>query len=296
MPRLRCLLVAIWPSVAQAQSGPELHVQSISGLSIEAVDGVSAESIDTRLSVFATGFSTPLPPLLLLEERWAVVPLVDLEYTRLRFEGAPLPEAEDHDLFRARLGVLNVLQLSDELGIVALVQPGLYSDLGGPLSTDDLGVTALALGSWSFSDTLSVGAGAGYVLFFGRPRWTPFGQMRLDGERLQVDVLLPRMATAWWRAAGPLWLGAEAEIDGGFYRLHPDSTDAVQAVFQEYSRSRVGLGARMLVKDKLVLELTGAVVPRTRATVYVDADNPLFEYELGPGWSVVGQVSLDLGQ
>lgn len=296
MPHLLCLLTAAWTSVAHAQGGPEIHAQSISGLSVEAVNEESTQSLETSLDIVAVGFSTPLPPLKLVPERWVVIALADFEYTRLRFEGARLPTAEDHDLYRARLGLLNLAQISDKLGVVALVQPGFYSDFGGPLSTDDVGLTALVLGSWTFSASLSAGLGGGYVLFFGRPRWVPFGQLQLDRDRVQVDVLLPRVATVWWNAAGPLWLGAEAEIDGGFYRLHPDNTDALQAVFQEYSRSRAGLGARLRVRDKLIFELTGAVIPQTRATLYLDADSDLLDYELSPGWSVVGQISLDLGQ
>lgn len=186
--------------------------------------------------------------------------------------------------------------LAERWTALALVQPGLLTDFGGPLSGDDVGVSALALGSWEANDSLSLGAGAGYVWFFGRPRWTPFGQLQLDRERFLIDVLLPRTATAWWNAAGPLWLGAEAEIDGGFFRLHPEPGDRVEAVFPVYSRSRAGMGARLKVRDKLVFELTGSVIPQTRATVYLDADTALFDLALSPGWSVVGQISLEPGE
>lgn len=292
MPPRSLLLMALWPTAARAQGGPEVHVQHTSGMSVEAINGTPLASADTRLGVSSAGLSTPLPPLRLFEQRWAVIPVADFEYTRLRVEGASLTAALDHDLYRARVGLLNVVQATAKLGFVALVQPGFYTDFGGRLSTDDVGLTALALGTWAASESLSLGVGGGYVLFFGRPRWVPFGQVEVGGDRVEIDVLLPRVATAWWNAAGPVWVGAEAEIDGGFYRLHPDAADEIQAVFQEYSRSRVGVGARVQVRDALIFELVGAVTPRTRATVYVDADTPLFDYELSPGWTVAGQVSL----
>jgi hypothetical protein len=283
MPLLPSLWITLGSAVARAQGGPEVHAESLGGLSVEAVNGRSTASVDTRLAVHAVGFSTPMPPLRVFDGRWAVVPLIDFEYTRLRLEGAELPSSADHDLFRARVGVLNIVELTEAVDLAALVQPGLYSDFGGPLSAEDVGWTALALGSWAVSGSLSVGAGAGYVQFFGRPRWTPFGQLQLDRDRLQIDALLPRTAEIWWRAAGAGWLGAVAAIDGGFYRIHPSSTEAVQAVFQEYSRSRAGLGARLVVRERLLVELTGAVIPKTRATVYLDADTSLFAYELSPG-------------
>lgn len=290
------LWVALGWAVAHAQGGPEVHAESLRGLSVASVNDRAVGSVDTRAAVDAVGFSTPLPPLKPVDGRWMVVPLLDFEYTRLRFDGAGLPAAADHDLFRARVGLLNVVEVFEALELAAMVQPGLYSDFGGPLSADDVGWTALALGSWSVSGSrsgsLSIGAGAGYVQFFGRPRWTALGQLKLDRERLQIDALLPRTAALWWRATGPWWLGAEAELDGGFYRVHPSESDAVQAVFQEYSRARAGLGARLVLRDRLQITLSGAVIPQTRATVYRDADTALFAYALSPGWSVGGQLSL----
>jgi hypothetical protein len=37
-------------------------------------------------------------------------------------------------------------------------------------------------------------------------------------------------------------------------------------------------------------------VSEPRATVYLDADTALFDYELSPGGSVGGQIRLDLDQ
>jgi hypothetical protein len=289
--------LALLATAAAQEAGPQLYTQALGGLGLRSVNGVGLSHLDARLSVTNLGISSPLPPLRLVEARWALVPLVDAEWARLRFDGSLPGTVDDRDLYRARVGLANTFDLTQRVGVVAFVQLGLYSDLGGPLSGDDLGLSVMGLGSWAVSDAWSLGAGAGYVWVFGRPRWAPIVQAAAGLDRVEIDVLLPRSAELWWNASGAVWLGGGAELDGGFYRLHPDRSAAPgqEGLFQEYSRLDLGGGVRWKGRDTLILELTGALVPRVVASTWRDADTELLEVRLSPGWSVAGQVALDLG-
>jgi hypothetical protein len=291
------LMVVLGSLAAWAQSGPEVHVQHIGGMSVQSVNEVEVpEGADTALSITAAGFTVPLVPIRLVDDHWVMVFLADFEVSRLRFEGDLSAGVDNRDLYQVRLAYVNAVQVTDRLGAMLLVQPGLYTDFGGGMTSDDVGVALSGLGTWDVSDTFTTGLGAGYIWVFGRPRWAPLLQLDVHRERLLVDVLLPRGASMWWNAKGRLWLGAEAELDGGFYRVHAEDTDQAHALFQEYSRQRIGGGARLKLKDKLIVELTGSVVPWTVVSTWEDADTELFELTLSPGWSVVGQITLDVGR
>lgn len=278
---------------AAAQSGPEVHFERLSGVGVQSINDIEPpDGAATDLSVWSTGLSTPLPPATPVPDRWVIVPLVDFEFTRLRFAGDAAELLQDRDLYRVRIGVLNMVQATDRLGVLALVQPGLYSDFGGSLSGDDVGFAAMGLGTWAFSDRTSAGLGAGYVLFFGRPRVVPLGQLKVVRDRVEVDVILPRTASTWWNAHGPAWLGLEASIDGGFYRVHTEHPLAPDAVFQEYSRTDLGGGLQLRLRDKLVVEVTGAAVTRTSVTAYENKNTALVELVLDPGWRVGAQLTV----
>jgi len=293
------MLMLLAPLAAMAAAGPEVHGVVMPRSGVRPIDRVPVDTTGMGVSVQAWGLSTPTPPLTLVRDRWRLANLFAFEHTSLRTDDAPdflATPTGRQDLYRAQWSLVSVWTPSDEATLLLVAQPGLYTDFDGPLSGRDLGFVAIGVGTWTFSDQLTAGLGAGYIQLFGRPTVSPF--LALDAELgpVVLHVLAPREAELWVHPVEPLGLGVVGTTEGGFYHVHPDDP-AVSDAYQEYSVITVGPAAALTLRDRLRLTVHGGRALRRELEVYRDEDSLLVDFAAEPGW-VLGaglQVVLDTG-
>ncbi|MFT4622395.1 MAG: hypothetical protein ACI8PZ_001051 [Myxococcota bacterium] len=284
-------------STASAQEGPELHGLWMPTSQVRPVDEPDAAPAGAEAALTSWGLSTPTPPIRLIEDRWVLANILAFEHTRTRIGGAGFLAGDEatQDLFRIQWGLASVWTPSDRATVAVLVQPGIYSDLAGPFGVDDMGLVALALGVWKFSDGFALGLGGGSVQFFGRPTLTPLLSLTAETGRLSVSLLLPQEGAVWVRLADAASIGVRGSFDGGFYHVRPDDSRLPEA-YQTYSVLTAGPVLQLTLRDRLIVELDGGLAPLRTLDVYADRDTRVLAMSLEPGWSLAATLRVAMGQ
>lgn len=159
-----------------------------------------------------------------------------------------------------------------------IFSPSLRSDFE-TVTTDDLGLAGLALGSYSLRTNLTTVVGLVYSRSFGRDRLFPaLGANWKPAPRWQVDLVFPRPRVAYQASANArYYVGLEPGGDEWNVELPEGSRDLA---LEEY---RAGGGAEwMLTRHVGLLAQAGAVFGRELEVR--DGRDKQYDHEIGDTW------------
>lgn len=200
-----------------------------------------------------------------------------LRWTRYDFIASG-EELEDFTAHSLRLPLRGVWPRKAGWTWMAMVAPAVRSDLES-ISSDDLGVSALAIGTYPWRTNWRVSAGAVYSQDFGRSRVFPaVGAIWTPSEAWTIDLNFPRPRVAY-RVNESLVIGLGLEPGGDQWNVEIDGT-VRDVALKEY---RVGAGFEWApVRNLAIQGQAGAVVGRE-----LDLRGgglPRDERELGETW------------
>ncbi len=206
-----------------------------------------------------------------------------------------LPDDVSNDMYSITLDVILLAELTERWQVLALVKPGIQSNLAVPLSDRDFRMQVVGLGSYAVSERTRLGLGFGYANLFGTPQPLPILQVSYEGERVRVDTLLPQKAIVWFEVVDDVFsLGLEARLSGGyFHRGNPDA-QVPGDTFIRYSLGVLGPVAEARLGP---LRLTGQVGYAFRRTfdIFRD-DDPLAQFDLERGLTARASLGIGVGK
>lgn len=193
-------------------------------------------------------------PLVRSEE---FVGTIGLRWTRYDFlaSGEGLEDFTAHSL---RLPLRGVWPRKENWTWMAMVAPAIRSDLES-VTSDDFGLSAMALGTYPWRTNWRVSAGAVYSQDFGRSRVFPaVGATWLPSDAWTIDLLFPRPRVAY-RVNESLALGVGMEPGGDQWNVDLDGV-VRDVALKEY---RVGAGFEWApVRNLAIQGQFGAVIGR----------------------------------
>ena len=226
-----------------------------------------------RLTLTESRLSTGLPPF-----RWDDNMLnVGFEWTHYAFR---TENTQPGDFDTDSVGLSLRWGFGDKEGWSGSVifSPSLRSDFE-TVTTDDLGLAGLALGSYPVRTNLTTVVGLVYSRSFGRDRLFPaLGATWLPAPRWQVDLIFPRPRVSYQASEkARYYVGLEPGGDEWNVELPEGSRDLA---LEEY---RAGGGAEwMLTRHVGLLAQAGAVFGRELEVR--DGRDKQYDYDLGDTW------------
>jgi hypothetical protein len=154
-----------------------------------------------------------------------------------------------------RLGFIR--ELSKSWDVTAILRPGVYSDFGQAVSSDDFRFQAIALFDHYLDNKMTFGFGFQYSNLFGDELPLPVLHLESPPEaKYNLDVLLPERALLTYRIGGKSEIGIAAHVKGSKYHIEGTlDTPATLVDRVEYSAGTVGPHARINLTKAISLFL-----------------------------------------
>lgn len=171
-------------------------------------------------------------------------------------------EAPDIDaLHSAELSFTLTHAISEKWSLMAIVTPGLASDLHGDVTKDDFNFQTVIAGIRRVNSRFAYGFGAVYSTQFGEP--IPLPVLLFDwnnGGKLSWLTILPVSSELWYAHSDRFHIGMVMGVSGNKYQGDPERYDVDDPELQ-YSVITVGPSARVALGGGTLLQIEGGVVP-----------------------------------
>jgi hypothetical protein len=239
----------------------------------------AAPDAEASFHTFEAGVGVPL---LLDGENSFLVPGLRYQLMDVSIAGDGGDSAEVDALHSMLASVGYYQRFSERWAMFALLGAGFASDFEASPNSDDLVVSAQAIGLYQFSRDFTLGAGVGYDRRTGDV--TPLPLLALDfqpSERFMIKGVVPASLGVRYRVLPPLTLGLEAALDGERYNLHA-GREGDETVEVAYSAVKLGVSATVHATKSLHARVLGGAALRRRFEVFVD-DESLGDIEVAPG-------------
>ncbi|MEE9572575.1 MAG: DUF6268 family outer membrane beta-barrel protein [Candidatus Neomarinimicrobiota bacterium] len=178
-------------------------------------------------------------PLILKEGK--IIVMNQLNYKRTDFNYRNLPDSDDEitQLHSIEYTMFMIDSLSEKWKMVAVVTPGIASDLESDFSSDDITISAVFGYIKTMNKNFDLGFGLAYMPDFGEPLPMPFVYVDWDiNPQLNVNGILPSDLTLLYKFNPKIDLGLSLMIDGNRYHGDPDKFD-VESPFLQYSEGTI---------------------------------------------------------
>lgn len=180
---------------------------------------------------------------------------------------------------KASLGLLH--DFTERWGMIAVAEAGLASELEDEVSSDDLLLSLLGLGTYAVSDSLKVGVGGIYDRRSGT--LAPMPAMLLHwriSERLRLRGFAPVWLNAEYRTTGWLDLGVRSTFEGNRFHLRDDES-GMKRVELAYSNLTIGPKGTLHISDWVHLDVYAAAAVYRRYELFQE-DESLARHRLSP--------------
>jgi hypothetical protein len=183
-----------------------------------------------------------------LQDEWKLTAGVRYRLNTLDFGGRELPFANSLDLHRLEVPFNLWIDYSDRWNFWFRASPGLYSDFDS-ISSDAFTFSALALGSYQWTETLSVAVGGYYSRDLGSEKLLPAaGFIWKPDPHWSLALTVPRIELAY--APTRDWLlAARAYPSGGGWNI--SGVDGDENADLNLSSVRAGLGVERRLFGKV---------------------------------------------
>jgi hypothetical protein len=223
--------------------------------------GTMDEDLEIELKTLTFGASFPM-----VFAQGKTLLLTKVEYQHLDFNfrnwdrdegGDPAAKDAGHS---AKFSSVFLHGLSQRWRLLAVITPGIASDLNGDFSTDEITLEAVLGLIRQFGEDLSLGFGVAYVRDFGEPLPLPFLMLEWQvSPRVKVRGIVPENLEVRYQQSPKLALGLASKVSGNRYHGDPDTWEAENPQFK-HTIATVGPTAQVHFSKWMHLNLEGGYV------------------------------------
>ncbi len=191
---------------------------------------------------------------------------IGLSWERREFSYRRFPDGSpDIDVLHgAELSFNLTHALSQKWSLLAMVTPGLASDLHGKLNSNDFNVQAVLAGIRRASPQWAYGVGVVYSTQFGDA--IPLPVLLADwnnGGKLSWFTILPVSSELWYAKSDRFHMGMLFGVNGNKYQGDPNRYETDDPELQ-YTLVTVGPSARVALGERMMFQVEAGVVPYHR--------------------------------
>jgi hypothetical protein len=207
----------------------------------------------------------------------------EISYQRREFSYKNFPHGDPalHDIHDVKYTLMLQHGLSHKWTMLTIVTPGLGSDFGADLSSDDFTLQLAAIFIRQFSEAFSFGFGAAHSTRFGEPLPLPVLAFSWNnGTNLNWDTILPVSSEFWYRSSERLRLGLVFGVDGNNYHGDPDIFGVANPQLR-HSVTTFGPSARYRLANRLQLNVDSGLIGFHRFEFY-DGNDQQASFNMKP--------------
>ena len=207
--------------------------------------------------------------------------------TKANLMSDPIEVNRHYHTISYNLGLIQ--SLNPKWRLMLNLNPTIASDLESSLTEDDFLYQANAVVVNNKSKKLSYGFGLAFTTRFGRQLILPTGMVRYRTPKMDLNVLLPTVASIMFKSKSQTFLyGFEASINGALFNNTSDVETITTAIDETgYSRFLLGPALELRLQNGVKVQANGGVAVGRRLE-FIDVNEEIFDRapEVGPFFSL----------